>query len=69
VISSRRNLASFALRRPKWPAVALFFWVRAICEGNHFLSEAATSFNNLIVEMEICRVGNLEKRQIETFGT
>ena len=29
-ISSRRSLASLALSIPKWPAVALFFCVRAI---------------------------------------
>lgn len=31
VISSLRSLAKRAFSRPRWWAVALFFWVRAIC--------------------------------------
>ncbi len=29
-MSSRRSLASFALSRPTWELVALFFWVRPV---------------------------------------
>ena len=31
--NSRRSLASLALSMPRWPEVALFFWVLAICRG------------------------------------
>lgn len=34
VINSRLSLANRALRSPKWPAVALFFWVLAIYKIN-----------------------------------
>lgn len=50
VSSSRLSLASLALRLPRWYAVALFFWVRAIYEssdGNaeslHILTSASIS--------------------------
>lgn len=41
VISSRLSLANFAFSRPKCPEVALFFWVRAICEGGSTVRDNA----------------------------